>query len=265
MVDTVVVNPSASETAEDPKHVEAMIAAVDKAAVSSAPEATADTAEARPEWLPEKFKSPEELAKAYAELEAKQGAPKPDPKDQPKETTEDDPAKAAKEAVESQGLSFDEFSQEYAVKGELSEASYEKLNKAGIPKAVVDQFIEGQKAVAARLESEAKAVVGGEEQFQALAEWAQEGLTPAELAAYNRAVSSGDMDQVKLAVAGIYQKYQEANPSEPKLVQGTGGKVTGDVYESIEQMRKDMATPDYKNDPAFRRKVQEKLGRSNIL
>lgn len=256
MVDTIVVNPSASEAAEDPKHVEAMVAAVDKAAASGTSEAPADTPPERPEWLPEKFKSPEELAKAYAELEAKQGAPKQEPK---RET------EAAKQAVESQGLSFDEFSQEYFVNGELSEDSYGKLEKAGIPRGVVDQFIEGQKAVAARLETEAKAVVGGEEQFQALAEWASEGLSEAELAAYNRAVSTGDLDQVKLAVAGIYQKFQEANPSEPKLVQGQGGKVTGDVYESIEQMRKDMASPEYKSDPAFRRKVQEKLGRSSIL
>ena len=30
---------------------------------------TPETNESRPEWLPEKFKSPEELAKAYGELE----------------------------------------------------------------------------------------------------------------------------------------------------------------------------------------------------
>ena len=31
--------------------------------------------ESRPEWLPEKFKSAEDLAKAYSELEKKQSAP----------------------------------------------------------------------------------------------------------------------------------------------------------------------------------------------
>lgn len=263
MVDTVIVDKSAEESKEDPKHVEAMVAAVDKAAEE--PDQGAE--EKRPEWLPEKFDSPEALAKAYAELEAKQSAPKEPPKEPAKEDAEGDTpdAEAAKAAVESQGLSFEEFSQEYAANGELSEGSYKKLEDAGIPKGIVDQFIEGQRAVASRLESEVKNVVGGDEQFQALASWAMDNLSEAELNAYNRVVNTGDLDQIKLAVTGLQQKYQEANPTEPRLIQGGGGRVTGDVYESIEQLRKDMASPDYKNDPAYRRKVQEKLGRSSIL
>jgi len=34
-------------------------------------EAEQDNSSARPEWLPEKFQSPEDLAKSYAELEKK--------------------------------------------------------------------------------------------------------------------------------------------------------------------------------------------------
>ena len=43
----------------------------------SQPENTSQTSEqeVRPNWLPEKFKSAEELAKAYGELEKKMSAP----------------------------------------------------------------------------------------------------------------------------------------------------------------------------------------------
>src|SRR4051812_33615305 len=66
MVDTVIINkPSATEEPEG--HQEAMIAKVD-AANAAAPAAEAT----RPDWLPEKFKTVEDMAQAYAALEAKQ-------------------------------------------------------------------------------------------------------------------------------------------------------------------------------------------------
>jgi hypothetical protein len=70
----------------------------------------------------------------------------------------------------------------------------------------------------------------------------------------------------KLAVAGVYQKFSAARPTEPKLFSGsTSQATTGEAYESVAQLTKDMATPEYKSDPAFRAKVQAKLARSNIL
>lgn len=269
MVDSVIVQ-SASDNKEDPKHVEAMVAKVDaaaEAAVAGAETPDVTPNEERPGWLPEKFKSPEDLAKAYAELEGKLGKKpeeaKPEATPNP---TEGAPDKVAAEAaLADKGLSFDAFSQEYAEKGELTADSYKKLEDAGIPKAIVDQYIQGQQALATRLETEVKAVVGGEEGFAELSAWALENVSAEDLAAYNKAVSSGDIAQAKLAVAGLSQKFQEARPTEPHLITGVNGKVSSDVYESIAQMQKDMASPEYKSDPAFRRKVQEKLGRSNIL
>lgn len=270
MVDTVVV-ASATETKEDPKHIEAMVAKVDAAEAaakqSDAPDISTE-ADQRPGWLPEKFKTPEDLAKAYAELEGKLGGAKEKSEGSTEastNSTEQSTQEQAKEAVESTGLSFDEFSKEFAENGGLTDESYQKLEKAGIPKAIVDQYIAGQQAMASRMEAEVKAVVGGQEQFQELVAWAVEHADPKAVEAYNRAVDSGDLDQAKLALAGLNHQFREANPQEPTLVQGTNGRVSSDVYESIAQMRADMSKPEYKNDPAFRKKVQEKLGRSNIL
>lgn len=270
MVDTVVVNSTTPP--EDPNHAQAMIDKID--AANSAPPTDGATpptddnkTEDRPGWLPEKFKSPEDMAKAYAELESKLGnkAAANPPADGTETPPVDDQAKAADE-LQSKGLNLADFSSEFAEKGELSPESYDKLEKAGYPRNIVDQYIDGQKARAALYESEVKSVAGGSDQFNNMVEWAKANLSTAEINAYNAAIDSGNAEQAKLAVAGVYQKFSVARPAEPTLFKGaTASASTGDVYESIAQMQKDMASPEYKADPAFRSKVQAKLARSNIL
>ena len=265
MVDSVII--PATPPTEDPKHIEAMVAKAEAAAQPPA-DANEDSPnppqEERPGWLPEKFKSPEELAKAYQELQSKLGKPAEQQNTEQNQPTEDQ--KAAEQELADRGLDFNEFSQEFSQKGELTKESYEKLEKAGIPRSYVDQFIAGQKAQAALYESEVKSVAGGDKGFNEMVEWAKSNLSPTEIAAYNAAIDSGNPDQAKLAVAGVYQKFSSARPSEPNLMQGrTSGAASGEAYESVAQLTKDMASPEYKNDPAFRAKVQAKLARSSIL
>ena len=42
-------------------------------ATAEAPEATVEVADSRPEWLPEKFNTPEDLVNSYSSLESKLG------------------------------------------------------------------------------------------------------------------------------------------------------------------------------------------------
>ena len=267
MVDTVVIQ--STQPTEDPKHVEAMIAKAD--AAGQVPEVneevkTEETND-RPGWLPEKFKSPEDLAKAYAALESKLGKPAEVKPEETLKVTEEVPAETTEveQVLESKGLSLDEFSQEFSQKGELSPESYDALEKAGYPRNIVDQYIDGQKARAALYESEVKAVAGGDKGFTEMVEWAAANLSPPQIAAYNAAIDSGNPENAKLAVAGLYQQFNAARPSEPSLFTGSTGTPTADVYESVAQLQKDMASKEYKTDSAFRSKVQSKLGRSNIL
>lgn len=261
MVDTVVVPVQNQE--EDPKHVEAMVAKAD--VLENPPvEENTEPSNDRPEWLPEKFKSPEDLAKAYAALEAKLGKPAEQKAEETPEVS-DQQQEQVEQELQSKGLSLEDFSKEFAEKGELSAESYEALEKAGYPRNIVDQYIDGQRARAALYESEIKSIAGGDKGFSEMVEWAKANLSPTEIAAYNTAIDSGNPDQAKLAVAGVYQKFSSARPAEPNLLRGTTGTATADVYESVAQLQRDMASKEYKTDPAFRAKVQAKLGRSNIL
>ncbi len=249
-------------------HDEKMIALVDaKAAENSG----------RPDWLPAKFATAEDMAASYAALEAKQGGAKSE--ETPAEPTAETPAEPtvtslevptppaeATAAVEKAGLDMNELNTEFATAGNLSEASYAKLAAVGFDKAAVDNYVAGQQALQTAFQTEVMSVTpGGAEKYSEMVEWAKVNMTPTQIDAYNASVGSGNKDQAKLAVAGLGASFKAAVGSEPNL---QGGRVNGavsDVFESLAQMKTAMSSPEYKTDSAYRARVQAKLGRSNIM
>jgi len=68
------------------------------------------------------------------------------------------------------------------------------------------------------------------------------------------------------AVNGLASRYNGANSSnEPQLYSGTGGQVSGNRFNSTQELSKAMSDPRYKTDPAFRQQVTEQLARSDIF
>ena len=247
-------------------HDEAMIALVDaKAAENSG----------RPEWLPAKFKTAEDMAASYAALEAKQGGAQPadvsavSPAVAPAATPADPlaiPPADANAVVAQAGLNMNELNTEFATLGTLSEASYTKLAAVGFDKAAVDNYVAGQQALQTAFQTEVmSATPGGSEKYAEMVAWAKVNMTEAQITAYNTSVSSGNKDQAKLAVAGLGASFKAAVGSEPSLTGGRTNGAVADVFESLAQMKVAMSDKRYKSDPAFRSAVQQKLGRSNIM
>lgn len=264
--------PVATPAPGTPEHDAAMAAKFDGQQSAAAP-----AAPARPAWLPEKFKTPEDMAKAYGELESKLGAPKPGtPEPKPGTPPADDKGdltikpdqKAAEDAVKSAGLDFNALSTEFAEHGDLKPESYTALEKAGIPKPMVDAYIAGQKAIAATLEAKvttaAHEAAGGAEQYTSMVTWAKTGLTAAQQDAYNKAVTTGNPDTVALAVAGLRANYERANGTQGELISGSSNNSGDAPYASMAQAVADMKKPEYKKDPAFREKVARRLDASNV-
>jgi len=220
--------------------------------------------QSKPEGLPEKFNSVEDLAKSYQELEKKLGDNTEAPKeDAPKEETKSD-LDIAEKAVESAGLNMDNLSSEYAEKGELDAKSYEALEKAGIPKEYVNQFIEGQKAVADQQTTSIKDIVGGADAYTEMSEWAAENMSEQEKTAYNTAVNSKDIETAKLAVVGLKAKFENANGNEPSLVEGKATITGQGGYKSWAEVTAAMGDDRYQKDPAYQNMVQEKLSKSEL-
>ena len=188
--------------------------------------------QSKPEGLPEKFNSVEDLAKSYSELEKKLGDNKEAPKEEaPKTETKTSDLEIAEKAVESAGLNMDNLATEYNEKGELDTKSYEALEKAGIPKDYVNQFIEGQKAIADQQATSIKDMVGGADAYTEMSNWAAENMSEQEKTAYNTAVNSKDIETAKLAVVGLKAKFESANGNEPSLVEGKGTITGQDGYK----------------------------------
>jgi len=222
----------------------------------------------RPEWLPEKFNSVEDMANAYESLEQKLGSQdeEEDEDEEYEEEYEDqDDLDAIVEELEEIGINFDSLSQEFAELGGLSEDSYDTLIDAGIPRAIVDQFIDGQMAVAEQMQEEAFAQVGGQEAYADMVTWASDSLPEASIDAFNNAVNSGSIEAANLAIQGLQAQYRSVHGSEPSLVMGETKSVTGGVFDSAAQLTAAMRDPRYSTDSAYRQSVASKLSRSNVL
>jgi hypothetical protein len=226
---------------------------------AEAPEAKPALKEDRPSGLPEKFETVESMAKSYAELETKLGQKPEEAKPEAKGDLE-----IAEKAVESAGLDMESLNKEYADEGKLGEESYEKLEKAGISKEVVDQFIAGQQAIADKTAGEIRSLVGGDDEYAMLVTWAKDNLSEAEVTAFNTAVNSNDIETVKLAVTGLNSRYQTAEGKEPSLVKGTASATGEAGFQSWAQVTKAMADERYSKDPSYQAEVKTKIANSNL-
>ena len=219
----------------------------------------------RPSWLPEKFNSPEDLAQAYGQLErefhSNRQEPQQDVQDvQEQQATQDE----ARDFIENQGLSFDKYYQEYNDEGGLTRNSYNELAKAGIPKEMVDSWIQGQQALQDRFVESAYNEVGGQENFNNMLEWATNSLPSEEVDAFNRAIDSANPSDSMFAIKALNARYMAEN-SQPNLLRGDTGTPSTGSFKSLAELRSAMADPQYTTDPAFRDQVAQKLARSNIM
>ena len=225
----------------------------------SQPENTSQSTEqpVRPNWLPEKFKSAEELAKAYGELEKKMSAPQQE--EQPVESVEENT-----EPEEVQQL--DKYYDEFIENNQLSEKSYEELDAMGLPRDLVDGYIAGQKALADNDVSEVENVVGGKDNYSQLLDWSSKNLSQAEKDAFNNTIDNGSTEQVKMAVQGLMGRAgMSADNPQQNMFEGSVDNTNTDVFGSVAQVTEAMNDPRYSKDPAYRKEVEDKLARSSVI
>ncbi len=213
------------------------------------------TDENRPEWLPEKFNSPEELAKSYNELQSKLSQPE-------EESTEEQPTETEGGNINS---AISSATTEFEETGELTDASYKALAEAGIPKEFVDAYMAGQTAVADTESVQVMDTVGGQEQYEAMAEWAMENLSDAELDTYNQMVESGSMEQAQMAVTGLHARYTGSGGAGVNLAQGGTSGLGIKPFNSAAQVTEAMRDKRYSTDPAYRKEVEQRLSVSNAF
>ena len=217
-----------------------------------------------------KYKSAEELERAYKELEAKLG-------DQP-ETAETEPEAEPEALALSDNASLitsasDEY---YANDGKLSPETLQKFQGMS-SQDLVNAYLEVTKSPdwqaqpPAQVEdvtesqiNEVKNFAGGDQVYTNMVQWAGANLDAKSIQAFDNIIGSGSIDAIKLAVTGLKSQYDAANGVEGKMVTGKTAPNRGDVFRSQAELVAAMSDRRYDNDPAYRQDVIEKLDRSDL-
>jgi len=224
--------------------------------------------ESRPEWLPEKFKSPEDMAKAYGELEGKLGKSETESEPTKEETNKDNADLSidkAEKAVENAGLNMSSLQDEYNEGGQLKDSSYEALAKAGIPKDYVDAFIKGQEAIATQTSNTLKQEVGGTDAYNSMMSWASDNLNEAEINSFNKTVNGKDIEATRLAIQGLNARYKNSVGDEPSLQSANNpSSANAPGFRSWAEVTAAMNDERYGSDDAYRADVQNKLNNSRL-
>lgn len=277
------MSESAPQLSDAPGAIQVTSDSTDNA---NAPDAHLSTFLQRPDWLPEKFYDPKtgqadlkKVVSSYAELERRNSAPAKgaSPASVPPAAT----TTPTIDVPSVPGLTPEQtkaYSDSLVQTGTLTPAQYTELAGKGYSKPVVDAYVKGLQAdqQAAEAVSQARIAdeqiggiidsIGGKSQLKSMQDWAVSTLSPDDLKAYNDSVSSADVSKVRLAVAGLRDQYVRANGSDPKQFSGSVPSPQDfDVFESRAQLTAAMNDPKYGKDPAYRRQIEAKLGRSNIL
>lgn len=224
------------------------------------------TQEDRPEWLPEKFKSPEDMANAYSELEKKMGAgAKEDQQEQEEgETTdeEEQPDDNTKEDTNTNDVIVEASKEFFENDGVISEETYKNLAEIGLPKELVDSYAAGQQALQQSEEGNIKSVTEGN--WDQMAEWAANNLSPEEVETFDEIVQNGTVEQARLATKGLYAQFKAENGVSPKLVQGAVSGSSTMPFKSNQELARAMSDPRYKSgDKSYHEEIDRRIAASH--
>ena len=207
----------------------------------------------RPSWLPEKFENAEAMAKSYNELEKQYS--------QIKNQT---PQEQVQEANEATGVTLDNYFEEYQNNQSLSEKSYSELEAQGLSRDLVNNYIEGQTALADTQMNQIYNITGNKDNYEEMISWASENLSDSEVTAYNKLVETGTMEEAIMAATGLKARYDNTVGITPNLLKG-GVSETTNAFQSTAEIIAAINDPRYAVDTAYRQQVEDKIKRSNAL
>ena len=220
-----------------------------------------------------KYKSAEELEKAYVELQKKLG----ESKEEDTEQASAEPEPEDKPQLSEGATLITDASKEYFDNGnklspetlaKFSSLSSQDLIKAYMEVSQNPEFQQQQVAPPAEITTsqinQIKNSAGGEKQYANIVNWAKTNLPEDQINAFDEVVNTGSVQAIQLAVSGLKAEYDNANGVEGRMVTGKTAPNNGDVFRSQAELVRAMSDARYDNDPAYRQDVIEKLDRSDL-
>ena len=220
-----------------------------------------------------KFKSSEDLLKAYKELEKKLGQEKTE---EPEETTETEETVDEQPEPEETNETVDYMQQlgkEYDETGTISEDAIERLSQMDQKELIKSYLQYYQKSAAnaqeAQLQESAiadiKQSIGGEEAYTEMISWAGQNLDQSEIDNFNAVTATNNPAAIRFAVEALNNRFRGEVGYEAPLISGQRASSGVQPYRSNAELARDIANPNYNTDPAFRADVEARLAVSNDL
>jgi hypothetical protein len=221
-----------------------------------------------------KFKSAEDLEKAYLELQKKLGQKDEGVEDDSIQEETVEPEPETEQSPVSKRVDFlKEASDEYySNDNELKPETIQKLKEMP-SEELIEAYLELQKnnpvAKAQPLSDDAAKTivdsVGGQDAYNDTLAWASDNLKPEEVAAYDNVVNSGNKDAIFFAVQALNQRYKDSVGFEGQQISGRAPKSTVKGFRSNAELANAISDPRYRNDPAYRYDIEQKLAASGDL
>jgi hypothetical protein len=222
-----------------------------------------------------KFKSAEDLEKAYLELQKKLGSKEEgEVEDDSIQEETGEPEPETEQSPVSKRVDFlKEASEEYySNDNALKPETLQKLKEMP-SEDLIDAYMEMQKtnpvAKAQPLSDDAAKTivdsVGGQNAYNDTLAWAADNLKPEEVAAYDNVVNSGNKDAIFFAVQALNQRYKDSVGFEGQQISGRAPKTTIKGFRSNAELANAISDPRYRNDPAYRYDIEQKLAASGDL
>jgi hypothetical protein len=236
--------------------LEEQAAAIDAEETTEA-QAQDDTPE-RPDWLPQKFKTPEDMARSYAELEKKLGSNKQQQEEAVEQATQES-------ATNMDGLISSAETEFLENGGELSDSTYEQFEKMGVPRTVVDQVRDMRVAQAEQTRQQIINEFGGQESVDAMSTFAASNYDDGMIERLNGMLASNDLATVRMAMNQIRSDFQAQAPAQDPTRRVSGRSLPAiEGFRSQAEIIEAINDPRYRNDNAYREDVERRIGMSNL-
>ena len=220
-----------------------------------------------------KFKTQEDLLKAYKELQKKLGQESTEDSDdrtETEETTDEQPepqeTNETVDYMQQLGKEFDET-------GSISDEAVERLaqmDQKELIKSYLQYYQQSQaNAQQAQLQESAiadiKQSIGGEEAYAEMIQWAGQNLDQTEIDNFNAVTATNNPAAIRFAVEALNNRFRGDVGYEAPLISGQKASTGVQPYRSNAELARDIANPNYNTDPAFRADVEARLAVSQDL
>ena len=164
-----------------------------------------------------------------------------------------------KETLADKGINFDDLSKEYDEKGELSEETMKKLEKAGFPRQMVEMYVAGLEAKEEAFTQAVYNTAGGKRNFDKVSQFMQQ--QPKEvIESFNKVLMTGDIGQIGLVVQGVQaQMVAKYGTTNPTIMSGQTASGMKEGFKTRAEVVEAMKDPRYQTDVAYTQEVYRRI------